>query len=237
MSGSLNLSRRPFLNGRPVSRAALLLWLLGAGLLLLNVSLFWEYFSGSADKRAQIAKANEDIQRERQSIQQLEAQLASFNLDDQNERIDFLNRKIAERTFSWSVLLDRLAAVMPNDVRLVRLTPSTDAQAGPRRTRGASSRRARMADGRVLLNMAAEARRDEAFFQFVQRLSGPHFEEANFTGTSRDPEEGDLLRFNLTVEYLPSATAPQGIEEPGVEVIEEPLAPAEVIEGTEGAPR
>lgn len=233
MSAALNLSRRPFLNGRPVSRAALLLWLLGAGLLLLNVSLFWEYLSGSADKRAQIVKGDEDIQREKQAIQQLDAQLKGFGLEDQNERIDFLNRKIAERTFSWSLLIDRLAAVMPNDVRLRRLTPSTDVQGGSRRTRGTSStssrRRGRTDDGRVLLTIAGEARSDEAYLLFVQRLFDAPFREPNPTGTSRDPEQGDLLNFNLTVEYLPGDTSPQ--------VIEEPLAPVEVIEGTEGAPR
>ena len=231
MSGSLNLSRRPFLNGRPVARAALLLWLLGAGLLLLNVWLFLGYFSGSADKRAEIAQGDEDIKREREAKQRLEGRLASMNLDELNEEIDFLNRKIAERTFSWSLLLDHLGEKMPDDVRLQSLTPVTASQAGRRRTRGASSRRNRVDDGRVLLTIAGEARSDEAYLSFVQRLFDAPFTEPNPTGTSRDPEQGDLLRFNLTVDYLPGT--PQ--------VIEEPLVPAgppvEVIEGAEGTPR
>jgi hypothetical protein len=49
MTGSLNLSRKPYVNSRPVVRTALLLWIVGGLLLLGNVFLFWSYLSGSTE--------------------------------------------------------------------------------------------------------------------------------------------------------------------------------------------
>ena len=121
----LNLAGRPFLNSRPVVRVSLLLWVLGLLLLLANVSLFLSYRERSADKREQIARGEAEIQRQQALATDLQRQLDSFELEAQNRRIEFLNKQIQERTFSWSQLLDRIAERLPNDVRLNRLTPLT----------------------------------------------------------------------------------------------------------------
>ncbi len=126
----LNLSRRPFLNTRPVVRVSLLLWLLGLVLLLGNVSLFWSYLSESEDKRAEVARGEEAVQRRQAEARELENRLDGIDLEDLNAEIRFLNQKIADRTFSWNRLFDHLSRVMPNDVRLSRLSAG-DRRAGP----------------------------------------------------------------------------------------------------------
>jgi Tfp pilus assembly protein PilN len=203
----LNLARRPFVNSRPVTRVALLLG--GAGLLLLlgNVSLFWSYFAGSENLRGELRAVREQSDTERETIARLEGQVASLDLGRQNEQVEFLNGKIAERTFSWSLLFDRLAAVLPGDVRLARLTPTADERrdaAGSRRTfrSGRRGEGGAAAGERVNLELSGEARNYEALLRFVDNLfSHPAFEEPNLTREDRDDD--GLITFNLEVVYLP----------------------------------
>jgi Tfp pilus assembly protein PilN len=221
---SLNLARRPFLNSRPVVRAALALWLLGLLLLLGNVSLFWEYLSGSEDKRAEIAEGDAAIAREQDQVRQLDRRLASFDLAQQNEQIDFLNQKIAERTFSWSLLFDRVTELMPNDVRLQRLAPMSGSRQDAERRRAA--RRDLSESGRVGLMILAESRDDEARDQFVLNLQGhPSFEDVILNRESAD-EEGDLVQFEVTVFYIPGSVPRRAVAAGETPVVVEESTPA-----------
>lgn len=223
---SLNLARRPFVNSRPVVRAALALWLFGLLLLLGNVYLFWNYMTGSADKRAEIDRREAAVDKEQQVVQDLEARFRNMDLEKQNAQIDFLNRKIADRTFSWSLLFDRLAAVMPNDVRIRRLIPITSAQQEERlRSLGQSARR-NVVEGQVLLSITAQSKSDEALSRFVDNLFEAPFRNPNVSREVRD-EEANLVEFDLTVTYLPQgATGRPAGETPIVVEEEAPAAPA-----------
>jgi Tfp pilus assembly protein PilN len=236
VNGHLNLARRPFVNARPVTRVALLLWVLGGLLLLGNVTLFWSYLSGSTEKREELARMREEVERERQAVDRLQARIAGIDLARQNEQVEFLNRKIAERTFSWSLLFDRLTQVLPNDVRLIQLhpTPIAAERPGEQPTRG----QPRSSD-QVLLSIQGEAKSDEALLQFVDRLfAHPAFKDPDLARETRDEEDQDRLSFELRVTYLPGET-PQEVIVEEAPVIEEgtpppaPETPADIEGETE----
>lgn len=202
--GYLNLARRPFLNTRPVNRLSLALWLLGAVLLLGNVTLFWSYLSGSTEKRADLARMEEQIEHERREVSRLDARLAGLDLRQQNEQVEYLNRKIAERTFSWSLLFDQLAEVLPNDVRLIQLQPApigSDERPGVR----ASRRRGQpLSSDRVRLIIQGEARSDEALLQFIDNLFAHRaFDNPDLAQESRSEDNQNRVRFDVRVTYLP----------------------------------
>lgn len=223
----LNLSRRPFLNTRPVTRVALLLWGLGALLLLGNVTLFWSYLSGSTEKREELVRMEEQVERERESVGRLEARLAGLDLAQQNEQVEFLNRKIAERTFSWSLLFDRLTETMPDNVRLIQLQPAAiGGEERPRsRSRTGATLEAPLASERVPLVIAAEARSDEDLTRFVDNLFGhPAFSNPNLLKEDRG-DEGSRIQFNIHVIYLPRNATPGVAVEEVPEVVEETAAP------------
>jgi len=215
----LNLARRPFLNSRPVVRVSLLLLALGIVLLIGNVSRFLNYREASADKRAQIARGDAEIQKAQAAQSQLQKKLDSFNLEEQNRKIDFLNRQIENRTFSWSTLLDRIAERLPNGVRLNRLAPLTGEKAERelQRSRRSTTRGARAAD-QVTLAITGEDRDDEALMAFVDAFYKPPFsypdlvrEEPaeNRAENGRPeirPEDSKLKKFELTVQYHPGAS-------------------------------
>jgi Tfp pilus assembly protein PilN len=222
----LNLSRRPFLNTRPVTRVALLLWVLGGLLLLGNVTLFWNYLSGSTEKREELARIEEQVEREGESVRRLEARLAGLDLEQQNEQVEFLNRKIAERTFSWSLLFDRLTETMPDDVRVIQLSPAAISGDERSRTRTDDEQAAPLASDRVPLSIAAEAKSDEDLNEFVDNLfSHPSFSNPNFAKEDRS-EEGNRIRFSIHVIYLPRNPTPGVTVEEEPEVVEETATPA-----------
>lgn len=227
----LNLSRRPFLNTRPVTRVALLLWALGALLLLGNVTLFWNYLSGSTEKREELARMEEQVEREGEAVRKLEAQLAGLDLEQQNRQVAYLNRKIAARTFSWSLLFDRLAETLPDNVRIIQLRPGAIAGDERRRTRTSDDEEdAPLASARVPMVIAAEAKSDEQILEFVDNLFAHRFfDHPNLLQESRT-ESGDRVQFTLHVTYLPRDATPGMTieEEPEMEVEETgtPAAPA-----------
>jgi hypothetical protein len=220
----LNLARRPFLNTRPVVRASLLLWALGLLLLLGNVSRFVSFRESSADKRAQIDRGEVEIMRQKQVAQRLLAQLDSVNLAQENERVDFLNHKIQERTFSWSALLDRIAERMPNDVRLNRLTPVTGEKTEKELQRSLATGRRSGAADQVPLLITGQARNSEALETFTQRLYQPPFDYPNPART--EVQEDGLIKFELSVQYRPrppAAGAPAGSATPAPKIEELPM--------------
>lgn len=225
-AGSLNLARRPFVNTRPVVRISILLWLLGLLLLLGNVSLFWSYLSGSAEKRAELDRLKQEVQRQGQTVAQLEQRLASLDLEQQNRQVRFLNRKIAERTFSWSLLFDRLAEVMPDGVRLTRLAPRPMAKQSTVR----QEEELAPLDDRVVLVIHGEARSDEDLLDFVDRLfAHDSFDEPDLSRETRE-EGNELVDFDMQVIYIPGGKSGQGV------VIEEAAPPAEIIEAPAAPP-
>jgi Tfp pilus assembly protein PilN len=212
--GGLNLSRRPFVNGRPVTRIALLLWLLGGLLLLGNVFVSMSYVAGTGEKRQQLAQVEQQKEKEQRSIQMLNDRFANLNLAGQNEQVDFLNEKIDERTFSWSLLLDRMSKLLPQDVRLTRMTPHgvVDTQS-ERRRRGAPPpvSRKKPQEGRVTLAINGEAKDDESLLRFVDNLfADPAFVEPDLLQeTKQETKEGtnSIIKFDLRVGYLPKSPA------------------------------
>lgn len=201
----LNLARRPFANGRPVVRVSLLLGLVGLLLLVSNVAGYWRYLADSEAKRAerdQVAAQREQVERR---IGDLGRQLQSFDLDRQNLQVGFLNQRIAERTFSWSTLLDRLARELPGDVRLLALTPKTGDARG-RRASTASGAKRPAGGERIALEIEGQAKSVEAMLQFVDRL----FARADFADPnpqSQQQDEAGLINFKLSVDYLPQVAA------------------------------
>jgi len=231
----VNLARPGFVNSRPVVRLAVLLWLLGLALVAANIWLYRNYFEGNNEKARRMTELEASVTAERQAIARLEGRLAGLDLARQNETVNFLNRKIADRTFAWSRLFDRLALILPGDVRLLSLSPDNKAQPA----RGSREQPVAVSEyrARVPLQLLAEARTDAALLELVDALfEDPAFRNPNPLRENRT--DGQALRFALSVTYLPTvaeelATRPE--QEGAAEEDGESTAPAgEPAEGPTG---
>lgn len=188
----LNLASRPFLNARPVVRLAAVLWVAGGLLLLANLILYGRALRVGTERRAELARLEEQLAVTRQESAELAAAPELDGLEQYNERVAWLNGLIDQRTFPWSRLFERLAEVLPEEVRLDRLTPATGGTATPEGG----------VEGLVRLTLSGEARSDEALYAFVDALyADPAFQDPVL---GREVLAPGAVRFNLQVRCDPA---------------------------------
>jgi Tfp pilus assembly protein PilN len=202
----LNLARKPFVNARPIGRAATLLWFLGGILLVFNAVLYWDYFTSSEDRRDDLTATQARIAEQEAAISTLRSQLQGLQLPQQNAQVAFLNRKIAERTFGWSRLFDDLEEVLPGNVRLLSLSPQAeeaDSRRPPQPTDGE----------RVRLNIDCIAKDGGAQLEFIDQLfAAPAFSNPQLSSDAVDA--AGLIRFQLSVVYHPHLAATETVADP-----------------------
>jgi Tfp pilus assembly protein PilN len=222
---ALNLARRAFVNDRPVLRISVVLWLLGALLLLGNLSLFQRYLEGSKTKRAELESKSVEIDREKAAAAKVEEKIQTLDIAQQNQQVAYVNRKIRERTFSWSDLFDRISEVLPQEVRLERLAPR-----GVTSEREPQKQELLEADDKnrsITLSITGESKNDEALRLLQDRLyEDPSFDYPNVSREAK--EEDGLIRFDLAVGYRPQAVGSPVLVEPGVPPARLEEAPAPV---------
>jgi Tfp pilus assembly protein PilN len=221
----VNLARRPFVNERPVRRAALLLLVGGLVLAAANGWLYTRYFIQRGANEGELVRLGEQIEHEERQVAELSRRLAAADLTQQNELVTFLNQRIAERTFGWSVLFDRLEDLLPEDVRLVSLSPR---DAGGRRAAAAAG------DERLFnLGIAGVARRPEAVLELIDAL----FADAAF----RDPDlhqenlRQETIGFTLDVMYLPKVA--EALAGDGATTVRPPVGAARAADLSDTAGR
>lgn len=193
----INLAARPFVNERPVRRAALLLLVGGLALAAANGWLYTRYALSRSASAGELDRIEAGIESEERRVAELSRQLAAADLTQQNELVRFLNERIAERTFGWSVLFDRLEDLLPEDVRLVSLSP----RQAERRPQLAAAGEA-VPEVRFDLALAGVAREPEAVLELIDALfADPAFRDPNLHQEAfRDGE----VHFTLDVIYLPA---------------------------------
>jgi hypothetical protein len=206
----LNLARRPFLNRRPVVRAAVALSLAGAALFAWNLWLYGHFLVGSGEKARRLAELESAIAGERAAAASLGERISGLDLPRQNATVRFLNGKIAERTFSWGLLLDRLAAALPADARLISLGQETAKKRGQSADEPTAAP-AGEGGPAMRLRISGEAETDEALLALVDGLfAHPEFRQPDLQREVR--QEGQGLRFDLAVGYLPQADEAEEVQ-------------------------
>lgn len=197
---TLNLAQRPFVNRRPVRATAYLLWILGLALAIANGFLYWNHLSGQGAAETGLQDVVSQLQQESRLLAEAQEQLADFEAEELNSKIEFVNLRIQQRTFSWSLLFDVLAATLPDDVRLSSLTPrfGDEGRRGRRRARDLKS-------DEVILEIRGEAKSSEALLEFLDRLfAHAAFDDPDLHQEQVRPDE-EMIDFSISTRYLASA--------------------------------
>ena len=147
-----NLSTRPFYNDRAVRTGLAVLALIALGLTIFNAIEILRLERAGREARQTVARNNaqaRDLRQKaqviRQSINQAALQAVQASARDANALID-------RRAFSWTALLNYFQATLPPDVRIASVTPQVDD------------------DGRMMVSIAAFARRFEDLSEFADAL-------------------------------------------------------------------
>jgi Tfp pilus assembly protein PilN len=206
----LNLARRPFVNVRPVRRAAVLLLVVGVGLTVANAVVYWKHFTGEGRTRSRSQELARELAAEQESIAELRSEIVAMNIGELNERAGFVNAEIDRRRFGWSRLFDRIAEVQPDSVRLLSLYP-----------RFADERRGRAADrdpnDRVMLEIRGVAKGGDAILALIDGLfAHPAFSSPDLSREAR--REDGTVEFALGVAYRRHVESSEEPEGPGAGV-------------------
>lgn len=193
----LNLAKRPFVNRKPVVRVQRILWSIIALLLVVNAFLFLKNREDSAELRNRAKVVRDGITDESWVVNRLLSQFVGMNPEDQRLRVEFLNQKIAERTFPWGRLFDRLSLILPPMVRLRTLDPSVRANS----VRSDSSSQ-ESAEPPVLLAINGIAASDQELYALIDAFfKHPAFHQPKLR-SERTTEDGEVS-FSLVVGYNP----------------------------------
>lgn len=183
MSLELNLASRPFRNRRLPRLAAAALALAALLLTGLHALTLSRLLAASARQRqAEVAA----LEAELRELRAAQSRLAQPEVPRATvARWEAVREVVDRRAFSWTLLLSRLEAALPRDVRLVSLAPTTVA-------------------GRLVVEIAAQAATIEAGFALVARLEQcPEFADVRPSSIA-DGEQGQVeMRYRL--RYLPEA--------------------------------
>lgn len=180
----LNLASRPYRDYRPLYAVVVAMSLVTAFLMLNNVETFYRYTRDTRSTRARIARLESDARVERERTAAVRTRLAGLDLAGLDSRVRFINARLAERAFSWSTLLDELESVLPDDVRLVSVSPAFDPQ------------------GTIALQLALQSKSAEGMIRTINRMhEDPQF--ANPFPASETRLDDGTFNFSLSLTYLP----------------------------------
>jgi Tfp pilus assembly protein PilN len=207
-----NLAAAPFVNKRPVQRFMVAAWLISVVLATLNVVLWLQYRHDSTALRARLAETRSAIEASSRNVVEMDRDLDGLDLAAQNAQVDFLNDRIAERTFPWSLLFERIAATLPDGVRLMGLNPVFEER--DRRRQRAQEKPTLPEDELVDLKFEGAAKSDEELYELIDAFfSSPAFDRPRLHEESRDTTGGGV-RFTVDVRYRPRLETSRGTSLP-----------------------
>ena len=178
----LNLAAKPYRNYRPVWVVVAIAILATLILLAYNAITAYDYLVDTEETRGRIAALEAETDDESSRSLELLERVQAIDLRALDQQSRFINKQIKERAFSFSVLLDRLEKVMPDDVRLLNLNPSIDD------------------NGTVYLGLSCVARKRDGMVDFLNQLyEDDAFREA-FPRSERS--EDGLFKFSIEVQFL-----------------------------------
>ena len=181
-----NLATRPFYNVRVVQAA------LGAfGLLVLGFSIFnVVQLTRLSAMQTQLGSHAEDSEREAQRLRteaaRIRTQIDTKELEAVSRAAREANSIIDRRAFSWTELLSRFEATLPDDMRIVTVQPRLDEK------------------GLFVVAVQAQARRVEDLDAFVEALEKTGGFRDVLTTEERTNEQG-LLEAVIEGRYIPPA--------------------------------
>lgn len=200
---SLNLAQRPFVNRRPVRRLGYFFWILGLLLAVLNGFLYWDYLSGQGATESGLQEVIGELEEETRLLESARMQLEGLETDELNQKIEFVNLRIQQRTFSWSRLFDVFADTLPDEVRLSSLSPSFNSA----RRRGARRRATEGRPNSVGLEIRGQAKSSEALLEFLDRLfAHPAFDNPDLHQEAALPDQS-AIEFSISASYRPDIAA------------------------------
>ncbi len=200
---NINLATRPYRDVRQFLQT----WGSGTILLaLLTLGLCWYTFHAWRQTRS----AREQVSQIQSEIDKLDRQradgVAMLNQPQNREIADqaaFLNSLIARRSFSWTQLFMELERIMPPRLHVTSIAPSLNHR------------------NQIEIHMLVGGDAREQAVELVRRLeNSPSFRQPELRSeslTAAPNSSGDRVEFDISMVYVPRATAEQAATDKGLQ--------------------
>ena len=204
MANGLNLAKRPFVDTRPVTAAAVVLILVVSVLSVISVRTIQRYLKDSAGTSAAIEALKQDVAQTEESRLTSEAALARFDIDELGANSADANLIAHRRSFSWTRFLSRIEKVLPADIRVVTiaLTKTADSKSNVSAQPAATDS--------VGVQLTLVSRDPNGLSKSIRALySSPYF-DMPIPHSDESPEKGTAegRRIGLDVLYLDGGKKP-----------------------------
>ena len=183
-----NLSSRPFYNERLASFVIAVVGVVAIAVAVVCVQQILSLSAARTQLRDQIARDESVTARADMESVALQNAINAKTLKGLALNTQQANALIDERTFSWTVLFSLLEKTLPNDVRIVSVTPQIDKNG-------------------VLVVMSLVSKRSEDLATFIEGLqaTGAFYD---VLPRQADSTEDGMRRASLEARYLPPPTTP-----------------------------
>ena len=192
-----NLSTRPFYNERAIHALAAALAIAVLALTAWQVRRVVRLSTYKTELNAAITRDRAEADKNASQAQQIRQGLDQKQLATIVASAKEANELIAQRTFSWTELFNRLEATLPGEVMLMGVHPEFD-------------------EGITQLHMDVQGKNEDDIEAFWERLEKTGaFKKAEWTNVN--VTEDGLQRMTMNVVYTPKAATPQPASVPPAE--------------------
>lgn len=193
-----NLARRPFVDSRPANLAAALLLVAAAVLTAVSVKTVHAYLAGSRASREAIASLRDEIRRHEAARTEAETKLARFDLAGLKAGAEEANALARLRTFSWTRFLTRLERTLPNDVRVVSMNLSREAERAGRVSAGGAA----PAETSFALTLSLVSRDPDGLPKLIRAFYASPWFDAPTPVSEAGGEQGSVEGRTLSIEVV-----------------------------------
>jgi Tfp pilus assembly protein PilN len=190
----LNLASRPYEDKRLFITTVVGVSIIIAALLFTNIDTWLRYRVQTQTTRSKVAALDAQTEQEQRRVESLKQQLGHIDVVSLSKQTTFINAQLAQRSFSWSELLDKLEAVLADDVRVTTITPVFEP------------------NGTVLLSLGLDAKSADGLVNMLRRFNqDPQFANPFPTNESAVPTGG--YHISLSVEFKPTTMKPAAVQQ------------------------
>jgi Tfp pilus assembly protein PilN len=190
----LNLASRPYEDKRLFITTVVGVSIIIAALLFTNIDTWLRYRVQTQTTRSKVAALDAQTEQEQRRVESLKQQLGHIDVVSLAKQTTFINAQLAQRSFSWSELLDKLEAVLADDVRVTTITPAFEP------------------NGTVLLSLGLDAKSADGLVNMLRRFNqDPQFANPFPTSETAVPTGG--YHISLSVEFKPATMRPAAVQQ------------------------
>jgi hypothetical protein len=180
----VNLAREPFRRDRPILVGSALAALLLLGTLVVLISLAVTERSQTRDTQAMLGRVNRQLAAIRNQQSKLDASMRQPGNEIVLDRSVLLNTLIRRKAISWTKIFSDLDTVRPDNVRVVSIRPTINAQGG------------------LFLDMQVAADAPEPVLGFIAKLEESDvFGSTAVSGITPPSQTNPFYRYQLSVNY------------------------------------